>query len=352
MADIVRRFEKNPVLSPSDVAPSHKDLQVAGVLNPGVFTVGNKTGLLLRVAEWPEQSPHAIRTPVINQSRKEGFSILEFSRQDPALVFDDPRIVSHKGISYLTTLSHLRLAWSSDGSTFVVEPRPALSGQTALETFGLEDCRVSLIANRYWCAFTQVSAFGVSVGLASTVDWKTFSEHVTMLPPHNKDCAIFPRKINDGYYCLHRPTGIVIGGNYIWISRSPDLRHWGEHRCIATTRPGMWDCAKVGAGGPPIETDEGWLVLYHGADQTDRYCMGALLLDRRDPGVVLGRTPEPFMEPTASYERQGFYGNVVFVTGQTVINEKKIRLYYGASDQFICMAECDIDAIIGRLVPV
>ena len=139
-----------------------------------------------------------------------------------------------------------------------------------------------------------------------------------IFPPHNKDCAIFSEQIGGRYYALHRPSSPTIGGNYIWLAESPDLVHWGNHRCLAHSRPGMWDSARVGAGAAPIRTPEGWLEIYHGADANNRYCLGALLLDLESPWKVLARSSEPIMEPLAEYERTGFFGNVVFTNGHVV----------------------------------
>ena len=169
-----------------------------------------------------------------------------------------------------------------------------------------------------------------------------------IFPPHNKDCALFEEKINNRYYALHRPSSPELGGNYIWIAESPDRMHWGNHRCIAVTREKSWDSARVGAGGPPIKTAEGWLEIYHGANAQHRYCLGALLLDLDDPSKVLARSEEPIMEPTADYEQTGFFGNVVFTNGHYVVGDT-IRIFYGASDEVICGAEFSVREIINSL---
>ena len=172
-----------------------------------------------------------------------------------------------------------------------------------------------------------------------------------ILPPHNKDCALFEEKIKDRYYCLHRPSGIRLGGNFIWISSSPDLLHCGRHRCLLRTRAGKWDSARVGAGAAPIKTSKGWLAIYHGADQGHRYCLGAMLLDLDDPSKVLARSEEPLMEPHFPYEQTGFFGNVVFTNGHFVRGDE-LTLYYGASDEVICGATLSIEAVLASLLPV
>ena len=169
-----------------------------------------------------------------------------------------------------------------------------------------------------------------------------------ILPAHNKDCAIFGERIGGKYYALHRPSSPEIGGNYIWIAESPDLEHWGHHRCIALTRPGKWDSARIGAGASPIRTKEGWLEIYHGATKENRYCLGALLLDLHEPWKVLARSEEPIMKPVADYERTGFFGNVVFTNGHLVDGDR-ITMYYGASDSVICGARFSIAEILQTL---
>lgn len=239
-------------------------MKIECLLNPGVFRFEGRTWLLLRVAERPEQKPGKTAFPVFNSAGK--IEILEFDNSDPALDLSDPRVINYRGANYLTTMSHLRLVCSDDGIHFT-EPAGhcPLFGQGELETFGIEDCRVARIEDEYWLTFTQVSQNGVGVGLKSTRDWKDIRSLGMIISPHNKDCALFEEKIGGMYYALHRPSSPELGGNYIWIAESPDLTHWGNHRCIAHSRPGMWDSARVGAGASPIRTEKGWLEIYHGA---------------------------------------------------------------------------------------
>ncbi|MDH7568092.1 MAG: glycoside hydrolase family 130 protein [Armatimonadota bacterium] len=318
------------------------------LLNPGVFRYNNRIGLLLRVAERPPQQPGWITTPILDPGAEDGVRLLRVRRDDPDVDASDPRVFIYRGETYLTTLSHLRLAWSHDGVSFSVEEAPALEGMGPLESYGMEDCRVVQLEGRYCLTYTAVSASGFGVGLITTTDWRHFTRHGMIFPPPNKDCALFPRKIKDAYMALHRPSGLGIGGSYIWAARSPDLLHWGDHRCVATTRPGCWDSARVGAGASPIETPAGWLEIYHGADQKNRYCLGALLLDLENPSTVLGRSEAPLMEPTTPYERKGFFGNVVFTNGHLVENET-ITLYYGAADEVICGATLSLSQVLASL---
>jgi len=348
MADLARRFEMNPILRPSDVQPSREGLAVECLLNPGAFRWQGKTWLLLRVAERPRQVEGRISTPILDPYAPGGIAIVNHSLDDPDLVYGDPRSFQYQGKSYLTTLSHLRLASSDDGIHFTAEETPTLSGRGELEAFGIEDSRVTELDGRFYLTYTAVSPSGIAVGMTSTDDWKSFTQHGLIFPPSNKDCALFPQKVGGEYLALHRPANVYIGGPFIWLARSPDLLHWGQHKCLIWTRPGHWDSVRIGAGAEPILTDRGWLAIYHGANEQTRYCLGALLLDKDDPGKVLSRSYDPIMEPSAPYELTGFLGNVVFTNGHTVDGDT-VTIYYGASDEVICGATLSIQEILDSL---
>ncbi len=347
---MVKRFNENPILTPKGISPSQPGLVVECVMNPGAFRFEGKTWLLLRVAERPVQKEGRISFPILREDGS--MNILEFEKSDPLLDLSDPRMVVYNGNTYLSTISHLRLVCSEDGVHFT-EPADfptKIIGQGPLEAFGIEDCRVSLLEGVYHLTYTQVSSNGVGVGLIRTSDWRKLSREGMIFPPHNKDCTLFEEKIGGDYFCLHRPSGIELGGNFIWISSSKDLLHWGRHRCILRTREGHWDSARVGAGAAPIKTPEGWLEIYHGADHDHRYCLGAILLDLDDPSKVLARSDQPIFEPIADYERTGFFGNVVFTNGQ-VVDGDQITVYYGASDEVICGATLSIREILKNILP-
>jgi predicted GH43/DUF377 family glycosyl hydrolase len=350
MNDLARRFPQNPLLRPADIQPSRPDWQVECLLNPGVFQFNGKICLLVRVAERPPQREGFISFPILSEAGEA--QVLEFDRTDPRLDLSDPRVLRYHGEHYLTTLSHFRMLTSDDGIHFHEDAahRPLL-GRGAFETFGIEDSRVSQLNGAYYLTYTAVSPNGVAVGMRSTSDWKTFHEHGLIFPPHNKDCALFEEVIAGKYFALNRPSSPEIGGSYIWLSQSPDLMHWGSHRCLAKTRPGMWDSARVGAGAAPIKTNRGWLVIYHGANEKNRYCLGALLLDFQNPACVLARSDKPIMEPLADYEQIGFFGNVVFTNGHLVDGDM-VTIYYGASDRVICAAKLSLVEILSTLKAV
>jgi predicted GH43/DUF377 family glycosyl hydrolase len=349
MKDIAQRFSQNPLLSPGDLKPSTDGLEISCLLNPGVFRYEEKTWLIVRVAERPAQKENTISFPILTGGDE--IKIIEIDKNDPDLKANDARVITYKGVDYLTTLSHLRLLCSDDGIHFF-EPEgyQPIMGKGVLESFGIEDCRVTFLENRYFLTFTAVSDNGVGVGLKTTADWKDFKSYGMMLPPHNKDCAIFSEKINGLYYALHRPSSVDIGGNYIWLAESPDGVHWGNHRCIIRTRNESWDSARVGAGAAPVKTEKGWLEIYHGANSQHQYCLGAFLMDLNDPSKVIARTEKPIMVPSAPYEVSGFFGNVVFTNGHVVKKDgDTITVYYGASDEFVCGAHFSIKEIFSLL---
>lgn len=248
--DIAKRFPENPILRPSDLRPGIDGMEIVCLLNPGVFRLGGRTGLLLRVAERPRQEEGRISFPIYND--RDEIEVLSFDKDDSRLDASDPRVIKYNGQNYLTTLSYLRPVFSDDGVHFYEDAdyRP-IYGKGPLESFGIEDCRVATMDDGYFLTFTEVSPVAVGVGLIATRDFKTLERKGMIFPPHNKDCALFESTVGGKYYAFHRPSSPELGGNYIWLAESPDRLHWGNHRCIAVTREGRWDSARVGAGAAP-----------------------------------------------------------------------------------------------------
>jgi predicted GH43/DUF377 family glycosyl hydrolase len=348
MKDIAQRFPENPLLLPKDLPASRDGLQIISLLNPGVFSFQNKTWLIVRVAEGVAQKEGVLFFPALNATGNT--EIIEVPLNDPDLIATDARVINYKGLDYLTTVSHLRLLSSEDGINFSESASyPPVFGKGYLERFGVEDCRVTQIEDTYYLTYTAVSDSGVGVGLQTTKDWQHFEYGGMILPPHNKDCAIFEEKVNGKYYCLHRPSSKEIGGNYIWLAESSDCQQWGNHQCLIKTRPGLWDSARVGAGAAPIRTERGWLEIYHGANAEHQYCLGAFLMDLEDPAKVIARTKDTIMVPTEAYELSGFFGYVVFTNGH-IVEGDRLTIYYGAADEFVCGAHFSIKEILNQLV--
>ncbi|WP_437399520.1 glycoside hydrolase family 130 protein [Flagellimonas lutimaris] len=347
MKNIVARHGQNPLLSPNDLEPSQPEMTIECLLNPGVFKYKEKTCMVLRVAERTNQKEGLVSVPIYDE--KGQLKIKDFSLDDPKLDNSDARVITYDGEQYLTTISHLRILFSTDGVTFKESMEfPPIFGQGTYESYGIEDCRVSQMGDTYYLTYTMVSSNGVGVGMKTTNDWKNFKSHGMILSPHNKDCAIFEQTIKGKYYAFHRPSSPELGGNYMWIAESMDGIHWGNHKCLARTRPNRFDSARLGAGAAPIKTEKGWLAIYHGADHHHRYCLGALLLDLEDPSKVISRSETPIMEPEETYEKVGFFGEVIFTNGH-VIDGDDIHMYYGASDEHVALATLSISEILKTL---
>ena len=342
------RSPRNPIIEPKDVTPSRDDFEIIGVLNAGVTRLGDEVILLVRVAERPiNPNSDVVLTAVYEMGGKD-LVIKEFPKSDPDTDFSDPRLIVRSGQTYLTSISHLRIARSKDGVNFDIDDTPAIAAANEYETFGIEDPRISLIDGTYYIHYVAVSPLGVVTYLMSTEDFVNFRRHGVIFCPDNKDVAIFPGKITDRFYALHRPVSPLFKMQDIWLADSPDLITWGNHRHLFGPRPGCWDEAKVGAGAVPFRIEQGWLEVYHGVDRKNRYCLGAALLDGAEPWTIVARSTEPIFEPQADYECEGFFGNVVFSCG-LLREDDMLRVYYGAADTSICYAELSLQEIIDSL---
>ncbi|MEJ7812442.1 MAG: glycoside hydrolase family 130 protein [Gemmatimonadaceae bacterium] len=335
------------------VSPSRPDLAVVGVFNPAAISHGGETLLLLRVAEAPREiAAGEVAAPVYDPDS--GRLVVERWRRDaPGVDASDPRMLVVDGHTWLTSVSHLRIARSADGIHFDVEPLPALFPATAYESFGVEDPRVTLVEGTYWINYTAVSRHGIATALASTRDFRSFARHGIIFPPPNRDVTIFPERIGGRYVALHRPMPAGLGHPAIWIASSADMLAWGNHQLVAAARPGSWDDAKVGGGAVPFRVRAGgrdaWLAVYHGVTGSPTtYSLGALLLDGEDPARVIARSREPILRPEAAYEREGFFGGVVFTCGLLAEGDV-VRIYYGAADGVTAVADLSLDEILAGL---
>ena len=349
------RSHLNPILLPRDVKPSHADWEVLCAFNAGVARVGAEVVLLLRVAERPvdqggERS--ACRVPVYDAAASR-LVIREYPRGAQGYDFSDPRVISTPAGMVLTSMSHLRAARSRDGLHFTIDESPALFPAMEYEAFGIEDPRITQIGADFYVSYVGVSAQGIVTALARTRDFRQFERLGIIFAPDNKDVALFPEKIGGKYYALHRPSISGFGRPEIWIAESPDLICWGNHRRLAGLRQGEagaghWENGRIGGGAAPFRVDGGWLEIYHGADRQARYCLGALLLDAEEPWKVIGRSREPILEPVLDYERQGFFGNVVFSCG-AMCEDGLVKIYYGASDTFTAYAQISLAEVMAGL---
>jgi predicted GH43/DUF377 family glycosyl hydrolase len=353
MSVTARRAPGNPILTPAMLAPSRPGLAVVGVFNPAAIRHGGETILLLRVAEAPHDvPPNEVAAPFWDPGTR-ALDVKRWAHTAPGVDASDPRMIVADGGTWLTSISHLRVARSRDGLSFTVDDTPALSPATPYESFGVEDARVTRLDDVYWINYTAVSPRGIATALASTRDFRSFERHGIIFPPNNRDVTIFPERIGGRAVALHRPMPAGLGDVAIWIATSPDLRAWGEHQQVASARPGAWDDAKIGGGAVPFRVNahgvDGWLAIYHGVSESPTtYSLGALLLDPNDPARVLGRSREPVLRPEAPYEREGFFGGVVFTCG-VVVEGERVRVYYGAADGVTAVADLTLAEIVAGL---
>jgi predicted GH43/DUF377 family glycosyl hydrolase len=293
---------------------------------------------LLTAAEWPHTvnsvfNPGAVRL-------QDGTTLLLC------------RVEDRRGISCLW------VARSENGiGGWRIDPEPALAPDPERhpeELWGVEDPRIVWLdeLGKYAITYTAYSRAGPAVSLALTRDFLQFERFGVVMPPDDKDAALLPRRFDGKWLMVHRPqTGLGAG---IWMAESPDLHHWGKHRVLMAARRGAWwDASRIGLGSPLIETEQGWLMIYHGARQTaagSLYRLGIALFDRTDPGVCIARGSEWILGPRENYERQGDVSDVVFVCGHTIADDgDTIRLYYGGADTCIALATGRISEILAWL---
>lgn len=305
--DLFRRAEENPILTASDWP-----YQVNSVFNPGAVRLSDGQILLLA------------------------------------------RVEDRTGISHLTA------ARSEDGitnwridpqSTFAPDPK-----NYPEEEWGVEDARIVYLAEleQYAITYTAYSARGPLVSLALTRDFKSFERRGMIMQPEDKDAAFFSKRIGGKWALIHRP--VTPGSTAdIHLSFSADLQHWSESSVLLESRRGnWWDANKIGLCSPPIETVEGWVMIYHGVRVTGAgviYRVGLALLDLEDPTRIIRRGDEWVMSPREPYEIIGDVGYVVFPCGQVVDEATgEIRLYYGAADSSIAVAHGNINEMLDWLM--
>jgi len=256
-------------------------------------------------------------------------------------------------------ISHLTAARSCDGiHNWRIDPKPTMlpsPDSHPEEIWGIEDPRLTYLEGKdVWAVtYTAYSKGGPLVSLALTKDFRIFKRQGPVMPPEDKDAALFPRRFNDRWAMIHRPVPHLAGaGAHIWLSYSPDLKHWGDHRMLVPARRGgWWDANKIGLSPPPLETEEGWLILYHGVRTTGGgviYRLGLALLDLNDPGRLIARSDEWVFGPAEGYELFGDVDKVVFPCGW-IRDGDRILLYYGGADSCIALATASLSEMLGWL---
>jgi predicted GH43/DUF377 family glycosyl hydrolase len=251
--------------------------------------------------------------------------------------------------------SHLCAARSKDGvHNWAIDAIPTFQPDPSShpeELWGMEDPRITFVdeLGKYAIAYTAFSSGGPGVALALTEDFKTFERLGLVMQPDDKDAALLPRRINGNFALIHRP--VSDSGAHIWISYSPDLSSWGQHRLVLEARKGAWwDANKVGLSPPLIETTRGWLMIYHGVRHTASGCLyrlGVALLALDEPDRCLLRGEPWIFGPEAAYERQGDVNNVAFPCGYTLgADRDQLNLYYGAADTSIALATGSVSELL------
>lgn len=265
------------------------------------------------------------------------------------------RVEDRRGISHLTAARSRdgKIDWAIDSEpTFVPDPE-----NHPEEVWGVEDPRITWIEElaQFALVYTSYSTSGPLVSLALTKDFRTFERKGSVMPPDDKDAALFPRRFAGRWALIHRPIGTFPANRAnIWVSFSPDLKHWGDHTVVLEARRGAWwDANKIGLSPQPIETNEGWLIIYHGVRITPAGCLyrlGLALFDLDDPTKVIRRGDEWVFGPEEAYERVGDVGDVVFPCGVTHDEQTgELRLYYGAADTSIGLATGNVDEVLDWL---
>jgi beta-1,4-mannooligosaccharide/beta-1,4-mannosyl-N-acetylglucosamine phosphorylase len=296
--DLLERYEGNPLITAIDIP-----FTCNTVFNGGAAKVGGEYVILLRV-----EGQH-------------GYSVFALAR-------------------------------SGNGYDFTVERLPVMTPAAEgpmekYETAGIEDPRLTIIEGTIYIVYTAFSGYGPAMALATTEDFVTYERLGLISEPGNKDGLLFPRKVGGRYVRFDRPIGNDVGR--VWVSFSSDLRYWGDSRVVISPRPGYWDSYRVGASCVPIETEAGWLEIYHGVKMTSGgpiYRAGVVLLDLEDPSVVIARSDVPILSPRMQYERVGDVNNVVFPSAAIVEDDGEVKVYYGAADTAICVATTTLEKLM------
>ena len=265
------------------------------------------------------------------------------------------RVEDRRGISHLTVA---RSANGTDG--WSIEPEPLLAPEDGIasEQWGFEDARVVWIdeLDRWVITCTAYGPAGPAVFLATTEDFRTVERYGVVRHPEDKNAALLPHRIDGRWVLLHRPKTQFGGGHgEILLSRSSDLVSWSAPEQVLQPRDGAWwDSLRIGIGPPPLRTERGWLLLYHGVKDTvggELYRVGLALLDLDEPTRVLRRLPMWILAPVAAYERTGDVPNVVFPCGLVHDPDTDaIRLYYGAADSSICVATARLGDLLEAIM--
>ena len=297
------KYERNPIIAPR----SSHDWEVNGTFNPGAIADGGLIHVLYRAVD-------------LNGISRFGYA----------------RIVNGTEIAFRCS-------------------NPVLEPSADWEEFGCEDPRITALDGNFYITYTAYSWLGPRIALASTEDFVHFRKYGLVGPERNdKDCVIFPERIDGKIALLHRlESKVQIAYFESLQSLSESQEFWNDYLEYFNDYEVMrskfsWEERKVGIGSPPIKTERGWLVIYHGVSIEHIYRAGAILLDLDKPTKILARTSEPILEPETEFEKHGVVPNVVFPDG-AVIRGEELLIYYGGADRVCCVASAPIDEFLDEL---
>lgn len=257
--------------------------------------------------------------------------------------------------------TNIGLAYSDDGINWKVEPKPCFVLRDD-EIRRAYDPRLTVIDGRCYMCFAVDTNHGLRGGIAVTDDFDKF-EILSLSAPDNRNMVLFPEKIG-GYFCrLERPMPVYSRGRDrfdTWLSYSPDFKFWGESKLVLKVEDVPFANDKVGPGAPPVKTEKGWLATFHGvirdesmgkngweASWKKKYYAGIMLLDLDDPSKIIGMSKEPLIATDQAYEvENGFRCDVIFPGGMLLEDSGEVKIYYGASDTYECMATADVNDLL------
>ncbi len=373
---MVKIIKEKVIIRPKYLNPTSKQFKVVGTFNPAATRLPNGDIVLyVRVAEKliKNEDKDYCYSPRCEGKTSCKIKVDKFDKKDveSTSYFD---CIFKDGTKRLTFVSHLRRV-VLDKSGFKIksiDKNPTFQGLTSDGELGIEDPRITKIRNKYIMTYVALSRQGnIHTNYAESKDCKNWKRKGIIFREQNKDVVIFPEKINGKYLAFNRPEGnFEFSPPHIWISDSPDLVHWGHPKPIQLSKKGGWDYSRIGAGPPPIKTDKGWLLIYHGVTEKKKYNnffarffrlikeysvynAGAALFDLENPRKLIAKTPKPIILPTNEHEEKGFVDNVVFPTGLVLDeNKKDVLIYSGGGDSVVTVKKIALKEIMDSLEKV
>lgn len=307
--NMIKRYEGNPILKPDDM-PS----PCCAVYNSGVVKLPDGTYVMMSRFEAPNKKQ------MVWTSR------------------------STDGVKFIPDSEPVKFVCKPDEQELYDKVTLPNSGPLIGSWY---DPRICPVGNEYYVVYCVGGDFGCRIAIGKTKDFKTV-EHVSFpLHVNNRNAVLFPEKINGEYWMLHRPQNTVQSG-CIWIASSPDLKYWGNCEVVAQAE-NYWENTKIGPAAPPIKTDKGWLIVYHGVFPNCNginYGCGVMMLDLDNPRKVIGRCKDPIMFVKEPYEMIGQVPNVIFPGGVVAEEDGTVKIYYGAADYVQCLATTTLEELI------